>query len=246
MSLLSKTNTLIAQLESAVEERKQHLLLELEPSSNDDVDIINSLQKITKNLSYLDQDLHHKRFSELLAIVGRYNKVIDELDEDELNVEEYRYDLQVPEPAKEVKSVRFKDNDEDDDEDLRNELMGTKSFKPYRDEEDNVSLPETLDMDNHQMFAQHQQQLLSQDENLDALHESVRIQKLMGININQELEDHLILLNDLENGVDTADRRVRSTNDRLTEFRSRVQENGSLVTIIVLTVILIILLVVLN
>ncbi|EGV61590.1 hypothetical protein CANTEDRAFT_115052 [Yamadazyma tenuis ATCC 10573] len=257
MSLFAKTQTLINQLESTIDERKQLFSLKLEPSTNDNFDLINLLDKISKNLNYLQDDCKDSgNYQRLETTVDRFNSNIDSLSHDtSIQIDEYKFKIKTRrEPVvKEAKSVRFQDDNDDNEENLRNELMGTRTFRPYRDvpdadsEFDDASeTSQDSNLNNQQMFAQHQQQLLTQDDDLDVLHESVKIQKSMGLNINQELDEHLIILNDLENGVDVAHRRVRNTNNRLNEFRSKVQENGSLVTIIVLTVILILLLVVLN
>ena len=69
---------------------------------------------------------------------------------------------------------------------------------------------------------------------------------MMSQDINHELDDQLIILNDLEQGVDLSLGRLNSANTRLRHFRTLMRENGSLVTICTLTVILILLLVILN
>lgn len=119
---------------------------------------------------------------------------------------------------------------------------------PYRDDEnDTSSIASSFDLQsNQQIFAQHQQQLLEQDDNLDILHLSVRRQHQMGLGINDEVDEHIILLNDLEQGIDTAHARLNRATNRLKSFQKLCKENGSLVTIVVLTIILIVLLVVLN
>lgn len=149
--------------------------------------------------------------------------------------------------------MRFKDNlIEDDPEDLaaRQQLMsgGTK-FRPYTDAEDSEtsSIASSFDaQSNQQIFAQHQQQLLDQENDLGFLLDSVRRQHSMGLGINQEIDEHIILLNDLENGVDRAYTRLSQALNRLKSFQKLCKENGSMVTIILLTIILIVLLIVLN
>lgn len=54
------------------------------------------------------------------------------------------------------------------------------------------------------------------------------------------------MLNDLELGVERSQFMLNNATNKLKSFRQKCRENGSLVTIVVLTVILILLLVVLN
>lgn len=249
---LNRVNSLISQLESTIEERQQLISLKLDPSVNDNYDLINLISQIQNNIL---GSIGLTPSKDTITVINRYNNLLNTLSSDSsINIDEYYVNVPEDKP-KEQKSVRFfDDNEETEDDDLRNELMGTRSFKPFRDDfEDDLESTnsnntdgDSINLNNHQLFAQHQQQLLEQDSNLDILHDSVKIQKQMGMNINQEIDDHLILLSDLENGVDSSQRRLNTTANRLHDFRARVQENGSLVTIIVLTVILIILLVVLN
>ncbi|CAH6719693.1 syntaxin-8 [[Candida] jaroonii] len=251
MSLVTITNNLNS-LEIIIDERLRLInILKLTPSSNDNFDLINQLGKITKLFKASDSDT--PKFKQL---VNQYNDLLDQLNDDStINIEEYKYTI------KKNKNVRFKD----DSNDLRNELMGTTKFKSYKDdpeESDKVEFNDfkpnsnrysdfdgsqfNQDLSNQDLFGQNQQLLSKQDEDLDMLHDSVKIQKSMGLNINEEIDSHLIMLNDLENGVESSQLRLNSANNRLREFRRKFQENGSLITIVVLTIILILLLVVLN
>lgn len=100
--------------------------------------------------------------------------------------------------------------------------------------------------DVQQQYAAHQQQMLEQDESLDHLSRLIHTQHHMGVRIGEEIDQHMILLDDLELAVDRLVQRVRRATQGVADFRRRVRENGSMVTIVVLTVILILLLVVLN
>lgn len=249
------------QLSGLLEERSRLIsVLKLTPSQSDNLDLINLLAKIQTELKYQRQDIAGAFASEFAAdfadVVDTYGDLLSGLAQDPyIETHEYVFSDKIPEePAEPAnkKSVRFKDydaNDQNDDtEHIRNQLMGTVgNVRPYRDdpEEDRNSLL-SVDTTNQELFAQHQQQLLEQDQSLDRLHDLVRVQHSMGTSINDELDDHLILLNDLERGVDGSGSRLRRASNNIRDFRRKVQENGSLVTIIVLTVILILLLVVLN
>lgn len=255
-----KIKSHIDQLSGLLEERSRLInVLELNPSQSDNLDLINLLAKIQTELKYQKQDIESGFVSEFASdfsdVVDSYTGILADLGLDPfVDIQEYAYSDKVEEEAEPAskKSVRFKDfnsNEETDDtEQLRNQLMGTSSnFKPYRDEpeEDRNSLL-SVDTTNQEMFAQHQQQLLEQDQSLDQLHGQIRVQHSMGVSINDELDEHLILLNDLERGVDNSSSRLGRATNNIRSFRRKVRENGSLATIIVLTVILILLLVVLN
>ncbi|KAG7192160.1 uncharacterized protein KQ657_002525 [Scheffersomyces spartinae] len=256
---LTKLGVYVDQLENDIEERDRlvHVLL-LSPSSNDNNDMINLMINLEKYFTYLQDDLLRKRnirdesiLQEFKSLVKRYEQALEYFITDAtIDISEYKFvskelsltkpeaiETSIIEPSS--KSVRFQD--EVEYQESRSDLMGTRTFNNvYSDSEsfDNTN--------NQQLFAQHQQALLQQDEDLDILHESVRRQHSMGVVINEELDDHLIILNDLERGVDQSQLRLGSAGNRLRSFRQKCKENGSMITIVVLTIILVLLLVVLN
>ncbi|KAK6199188.1 uncharacterized protein RJT21DRAFT_121487 [Scheffersomyces amazonensis] len=270
---LGKVQIYLEELSSSIEERERLIsVLKLTPSSNDNYDLISLLQKLSKYLRYLQDDLEvlvrrdrsiiDEHIGQFRVLALKYNELVEQVSKEAtIDVEEYKFNLNltlgansIPKSVKDTtgsKSVRFKDDIDEDNDILRNELMGTRAFKPYSDNDNNStdidSEAESFDaQSNQQMFAQHQQTLNEQDSDLDLLHQSIRRQHSMGMTINEELDDQLIILNDLESGIDRAQSRLSSATRRLNEFRKTCKENGSLVTIIVLTVILVLLLVVLN
>lgn len=236
-------------------------VLKLSPSQSDNLDLINLLAKIQTELKYQRQDIASGFAAEFAhdfsATVDSYSLLLTELNADPyVDTQEYLFTEKIATEVVESaarKSVRFKDYDGSDDaedtEQLRSQLMGTSTnFRPYRDEEEEADRNTLLSVDttNQELFAQHQQQLLEQDQSLDQLHDLVRIQHSMGRSIGDELDEHIIILNDLERGVDNSANRLGRASNNIREFQRKVRENGSLATIIVLTVILILLLVVLN
>ncbi|OBA23313.1 hypothetical protein METBIDRAFT_38605 [Metschnikowia bicuspidata var. bicuspidata NRRL YB-4993] len=264
---LQKVNIYIEQLGDLLDERERLVsVLHLTPSNLDNLDVINLLAKIKAGLDYAQEDLSSgisKDLSaELLKVAKAYSEAAAPLQDDVyINIEEYLFEPLRNDEQSTKKSVRFKDYDSEEEVDettqMRNQLMGTSgNFKPYKDStgdpesEDSVDADRntllSVDTSNQEMFAQHQQQMLEQDQNLDVLHQSIRTQHRMGAHINEELDEHLILLNDLEEGVDGSHTRIRRATNGIVKFRRKAKENGSLVTIVVLTVILILLLVVLN
>ncbi|ODV79429.1 uncharacterized protein CANTADRAFT_52225 [Suhomyces tanzawaensis NRRL Y-17324] len=256
---LTKVTINLDSLQSSLEERDRLVqTLKLTPSPDDNYDLINIIQKVLKALNYIQDDLVYlinqgEVVDELIEsfkeVSSRYDQYINELTHDAyITVEEYEFirkDLP-KEESKKPKTVRFRDDVTEDNEELRTELMGTRAFKPYSDDEPQTDAESFDHETNQQLFAKHQQTLLDQDQDLDILHESIKRQHSMGRTINTELDDHLILLNDLELGVDVSQQRLNSATHKLLVFRTRVAENGSLVTIVVLTIIVIVLLVTLN
>lgn len=252
---LNNVSSYLEQLADTIEDRKRLYNLKLPPSRADNLEIVEALTRIKRAFTYLNGDIrgeYVRKFGpEYSAQMSLYNDLFSDLEKDSyIEVREYEFStpLLVEEPPK--KSVRFKDFDgeSDDNTQMRNELMGTaaNSFKPYTDDEPDRNTLLSVDTTNQELFAQHQQQLLSQDENLDQLHRSIATQHSMGMGISQELDEHLVILGDLERGADQSMSRVRRATLGVNDFRRKVAENGSLATIIVLTVILILLIVVLN
>lgn len=258
---LSKISSYLEELSDLLEERQRLIsVLRLTPSNDDNLLFISLLSSIKSGLKFVHQDISSGLFEDEVQryeqLVESYKASLQSLEADPyINVEEYFFTEKLPQPDESTakKSVRFKDHEDsfNDTDQMRSQLMGTSNnFKPYTDDNtDAQSDTHTLlsiDTTNQELFAQHQQQLLEQDQNLDALHSSVRTQHTMGLTINDELDEHLIILNDLERGVDGSYSGLRRATRGINDFRRKARENGSLTTIIVLTVILILLLVVLN
>lgn len=259
-SQLAKTKLYLDELDALLEERTRLTdVLNLAPSQQENSDLIASLGRINSSLQYLHTDLSKENGQQ--EAIEKFNKYVDEYSEKlaqmekdpYVSIQEYAFTDKVD--ATNKKLVRFSDYDTDGEE-LRSQLMGTASnYKPYRDddvEEENEGMDSdrntlaSVNSTNHELFAAQQQRMVEQDQSLDALHDLVRIQHNMGLGIHDELDEHLLVLNDLENGVDRSTSRLLRATNRVVRFRAMARENGSLVTIVVLTVILILLLVVLN
>ena len=256
--LLSKTRNHLDELKSLIDERDKLVnVLRLEPSANDNYNMINDLERTSKTLKYLHQDfltiisdnkgIDKEEYQQLAKIyrtfVSDYYKLTDALREDlSIDVQEYQAkDLEIADFPQQNKSVRFEEVSEPTN-------VTEPSFTPFRDEEETETgtVHSFESQTNPELFALHQQQILAQDEDLGELHGSVRRQHNMGLQINDELDDHMMILDDLEQGVGESLNRLDRAARRLGAFRKKCQENGSLLSVIILTVILILLLVVLN
>ncbi|KAK6524557.1 hypothetical protein TWF281_011462 [Arthrobotrys megalospora] len=136
---------------------------------------------------------------------------------------------------------------DDDSSTHRESLMGSsadltastrKSSKQVRFSD---ALVDTSDMSNGQMLTLHQRIMGEQDETLDRLSESITRQRELSIQIGDELDSQGELLDDLDDGVDRAQRRITGARKRLDTFARKAKDNGSMITIVVLIIVLVLL-----
>ncbi|XPS75353.1 hypothetical protein M3J09_007449 [Ascochyta lentis] len=145
-------------------------------------------------------------------------------------------------PRHASKSVRFTDNDNDDADPNRSALFNA----PYRDDptHDPEAPPDHTHLDNQQIHAYHSQVLREQDDQLDTLSASIGRQRELSMQIGDELDGQVMLLDEVEEGVDRHDAQFRRARGRLDRFSRKARENWSLTLIIVLIVILVLLIVI--
>ncbi|KAF8664125.1 hypothetical protein AX16_000815 [Volvariella volvacea WC 439] len=95
------------------------------------------------------------------------------------------------------------------------------------------------------ILLQSQQQLIDeQDEHLDRLSHSIQRQHHISLQINDELDVHTGLLEQLDTDLDNTENRLTSARRKLDKFAKGAKENASTVTIAVLIVVLLILVIV--
>jgi syntaxin 8 len=135
------------------------------------------------------------------------------------------------EAASTAKNVRFKD-------DARAKLFPAN----YRDEPEEDSLAEqTEDMTNTQIHEFHQNVLARQDDQLDALGQSIGRQRELTIAIGDELDEHAVLLDEVDGQMDRHQGQLDGARKRLDRFAERAKKNWGITTIAVLIVFLILL-----
>ena len=140
------------------------------------------------------------------------------------------------------KSVRFRDNPNSTKyhEDRANDV----ALSPYRDEPEGP--PDQSGLDNQQIHEYHKNVLQDQDEQLDRLGDSIGRQRDLSIQIGNELEDHVHMLDEVEEHVD----RHQSTLDRarksLGDVARKSRDNKQLTIILVLIIILVLLIIILK
>jgi syntaxin 8 len=150
------------------------------------------------------------------------------------------------------KSVRFDAPYRDaspDDTTSRNALFNststsTSAAQPYTDNDETT--PDQSHLSNEQIHMYHKQVLSDQDAQLDALSSSIGRQRLLGIQMGDEMDDQNALLEDVERGTDRFQGRLDAARGRLGKVARKAKDNWSWVTIGVLILILVLLLVILN
>jgi syntaxin 8 len=132
--------------------------------------------------------------------------------------------------------VRFTDSSPDDPN--RAQLF------PYRDNPDTDAAPDHAALDNQQIHAYHSQVIAEQDDQLDQLGASIGRQRELSMQIGDELDGQVVLLDDVEEGVDRHSEQFRRARGRLDRFSRKARENWSLTVIVVLIAILVLLIVI--
>lgn len=153
----------------------------------------------------------------------------------------------IPAQARRNKNVRFRDDPsaeaQEDPIDAANRAALFSDQERYRDE---PSGPDQSELDNQQIHSYHKQVLKDQDEHLDTLGQSIGRQRVLGIQMGNELEEQNILLEDVESGVDRHTTTLERARKRLGTVARKSKDNWSWVTIGILIVVLVLLIVVLN
>lgn len=115
---------------------------------------------------------------------------------------------------------------------------------PYRDDPSDSDVPDQSDMSNQQIHEYHHQVIRDQDEQLDRLGESIGRQRELSMQIGDELDGQVMLLDEVEEGVDRHHAQFRRARGRLDRFSRKAKENWSLSIIVVLIIILVLLIVI--
>lgn len=139
------------------------------------------------------------------------------------------------------KSVRFRD--EPDAQENANRAALFQDQQRYRDEPD---APDHADLDNTQIHTYHKQVIREQDEQLNVLGQSIGRQRMLGIQMGDELDEQNELLTDVESGVDRHVSTLERARKRLGNVARKSKDNWSWVTIGILICVLVLLIIVLK
>ncbi|KAF9524929.1 hypothetical protein CPB83DRAFT_797211 [Crepidotus variabilis] len=122
----------------------------------------------------------------------------------------------------------------------RDSLLSQPSFAPYTDdpEQGSVEPPEPGTMLQTQRFMMDEQ-----DQRLDVLSQSINRQHHISLQINDELDTHHGLLQELDTDIDRTENRLRKARRKLDTVAKGIKNNASVVTIGVLIFILLILII---
>lgn len=236
---LTKIRVLLHELKDEVGE-KARLGLECDVSAE--------LRKLLNLLRKLDLEMIDNSadasFRQLLPEYEKAMEVYGELlVETQNDTVEFEFSPKLQDaPLKKQKSVRFKENLIDPSENrvdfAENVNPAENPFRSYSDDDPQMSSQE--------LFQLNQQQLDYQDEDLSMLSRTIGNTRTIGTTISSELSDHVGLLNDLEGYIYDSGNRLDRAKRRLSHYNEKLKENGSLVTIFVLTFVLFLLLVLLK
>ncbi|KAI4717329.1 putative Syn8 snare [Aureobasidium sp. EXF-10727] len=146
------------------------------------------------------------------------------------------------------KSVRFDKpyRDSSPEDANRGKLFTSSSASQQAYTDDEPAVPDQTELSNQQIHAYHKQVLSDQDAQLDQLSSSIGRQRMLGIQMGDEMDDQNALLDDVERGVDRFQGNLDRARGRLGKVARKAKDNWSWVTIGVLILILVLLLVILN
>ncbi|KAF1953305.1 hypothetical protein CC80DRAFT_527309 [Byssothecium circinans] len=143
-------------------------------------------------------------------------------------------------PRSVSKSVRFTDDlsSSTNLSSTHNDDPNRASLFPYRDDPDDS--PQNHDeMSNQQIHSYHSEVIREQDDQLDQLGQSIGRQRELSMQIGDELDSQVMLLDEVEEGVDRHEAQFRRARGRLDRFSRKARENWSLTVILVLIIILV-------
>ncbi|KAK3677872.1 hypothetical protein LTR78_001967 [Recurvomyces mirabilis] len=266
MASLHQLFLLADHLKLSLLERQRAVALKLEPTKQDTYiqTSLNSLKGGLNQLEAQDHDSTTDDSKDLARLRQQYNDLLAQFEghtsrnaagqlkepNDESLREDFQAARQRPSPNQKrrgSKNVRFHDNtSEDDAEDIANRsaLFAAGEQDRYRD--DPEAPPDQSQLDNQQIHAYHSQVITEQDEQLDVLGQSVRRQRMLGIEMGNELEGQNEMLDDVERGVDRHTSTLERARRRLGNVARKSKDNWSWVTIGILICILVLLIVVLK
>jgi syntaxin 8 len=142
---------------------------------------------------------------------------------------------------------RFRDDPDTQEEDPVERANRTALFaerERYQDEP--ATNIDQTGMDNPQIHAHHTQVFRDQDEQLEILGQSIGRQRLLGIQMGDELDEQNELLDDVERGVDRHTSTLERARKRLGHVARKSKASGSWITIGILIIVLILVIVILK
>lgn len=192
------------------------------------------------------EDLYRQYYGEAPAVPETLRRPNDDSLAEDFEAAQKKPSAAERARARASKSVRFRDDPEenqgDADEDANRAALFAEQER-YRDEPEG---PDQTGLDNQQIHAYHSQVIREQDEQLDVLGQSVRRQRMLGIEMGNELEEQNELLDDVERGVDRHGSTLERARTKLGNVARKSKDNWNWVTIGILICILVLLIILLK
>ncbi|CAO2650637.1 Nn.00g019290.m01.CDS01 [Neocucurbitaria sp. VM-36] len=241
-------------------ERQRAISLNLSPNTQDG-QISRSLEQLRSGIESLESQVEDTSDESITSQLPRLKSQLNELTSqfDRASSTVTSPTLQTPnnpslssdfaaaqkKPRQVSKSVRFSDNPSTSDADADHDPNRAALF-PYRDDpsSDPDAPPNQENLDNQQIHAYHSQVIRDQDDQLDQLGASIGRQRELSMQIGDELDGQVMLLDDVEEGVDRHTAQFRRARGRLDRFSRKARENWSLTVIVVLIFILVLLIII--
>jgi syntaxin 8 len=151
-----------------------------------------------------------------------------------------------PSQARRNKSVRFRDNPGEEEEDPVDTANRAALFSDQERYTDEPAGPDQSELSNQVIHEHHKSVLREQDEQLNTLGQSIGRQRVLGISIGNELDEQNELLTDVESGVDRHQSTLDRARTRLGNVARKSKGNGSWITIAILICVLMLLIIVLK
>ncbi|KAI7252672.1 hypothetical protein KC335_g15577 [Hortaea werneckii] len=256
--------TLLAdQLKLSLLERQRAVSMNLEPEKHD-ADITRSLTSLQEGIQEVQSGQPYSDDAEESTELAQLRKQLSEFYSQFYgtappSLESLRSNGRPQEPYLEAaqrrpsqahrsKSVRFHDNPSADDE-ANDPVAQANRAALWSDQEryrDEPAGPDQSGMDNQQIHTYHTQRLREQDEDLDTLGQSISRQRVLGMQMGEELDDQNALLDDVESGVDRHSGTLDRARKRLGNVARKSKDNWNWVTIGILICILVLLIILLN
>jgi syntaxin 8 len=270
---ISELNLLIDYIKLSLLERQRAISLNLDPNSNDG-QISRSLDQLQSGISALesqsqwDDPLHpssdQQEYTILPCLLNASKQKLTHQPsraQDQLNSLKTQYtallsnfhasssnttlndpilstdSAEQTKPSKASKSVRFTDSPDDPN---RSSLFPAH----YTDDPSDSAVPDQSNLTNEQINTYHTQVIRSQDEQLDRLGESITRQRDLSIQIGDELDNHALMLDEVDERVDRHQSTLDRARNRLGRIAKGARDQWGLTCIVALIIILVVLIII--
>ncbi|KAF1915219.1 hypothetical protein BDU57DRAFT_518090 [Ampelomyces quisqualis] len=225
----------------ALLERQRAVSLGLSPHSQD-AQLARSLAQLRAGIASLESQTADTADESVTSQLPRLRSQLDDLGSQFSANTTAAAAAAQKNPRPPTKSVRFSDHPADARD--AQEAADRAQLFPYRDDPDPHAAPDHAALDNQQIHEYHAQVIRDQDDQLGQLGASIGRQRELSMQIGDELDGHVVLLDEVDEGVDRHTAQFRRARGRLDRFSRKARENWSLTVIVVLICILLLLIVI--